>query len=41
MLAALKMLRETYGGAEGYLKKRAGFSEADVERIRRSLQGEA
>ncbi|KAG8915167.1 hypothetical protein FRC00_007064 [Tulasnella sp. 408] len=37
MRATLKMLREEYGGAAGYLKDRLGFSPDDVAKIVENL----
>lgn len=39
MLAFLKVLRQLYGGAEGYLTKAAGFSDEDVKKIKANLLG--
>jgi len=37
MAAFLGMFAEKYGGAEGYVKAELGFSQGDVETIRRNL----
>ncbi|KAG9019978.1 hypothetical protein FS837_008716 [Tulasnella sp. UAMH 9824] len=37
MRVTLKMLREEYGGAAGYLKDRLGFSDEDVAKIIENL----
>lgn len=39
MLAFLNILRQSYGGAEGYLRDRAGFSDEDIEKIKGNLLG--
>jgi hypothetical protein len=39
MVRSLKMLREDYGGAEGYLKDRVGFTEEDIQLIKTALLG--
>lgn len=39
MQAFLKVLRQSYGGAEGYLKDRLGFPDEDIRKIRESLLG--
>ena len=31
------MLKETYGGAEGYVKKYCGLSDEDIATIRKNL----
>lgn len=41
MLATLGMIRERYGGAEGYLREKCGFDEEDIEKIRNNLVGDA
>ncbi|KAL5527764.1 hypothetical protein ACEPAG_6565 [Sanghuangporus baumii] len=41
MLAFLQMLREKYGGAEGYVQKCCGLSKDDIKTIRRNLVGKA
>lgn len=41
MLAFLTMLRENYGGAEGYLKKYAGLSDEDLYTIRSNFLSES
>lgn len=40
IVAFLAHLEESYGGAEGYLRDGLGFSDDDVERIRRNLREE-
>lgn len=37
MLATLEMIKNKYGGAEGYLKQKCGFEDQDVERIRKNV----
>ena len=37
MLAALEMIRESYGGAEAYVKEKCGLSEEDIARIRQNI----
>jgi len=37
MLAFLQMLRERYGGAEVYVKSHCGFSDDDIDIIRRHI----
>jgi CRISPR/Cas system type I-B associated protein Csh2 (Cas7 group RAMP superfamily) len=37
MLAALKMLKETFGGAEGYVTEKCGLTKEDIEKIRNNL----
>lgn len=37
MTATMKMLRDEFGGIDGYLKDWCGFSEDDVEKIRKAL----
>jgi hypothetical protein len=37
MLATLKAIREKYGGAAGYLTKRAGLNDDDLTAIRADL----
>ncbi|KAM3066559.1 hypothetical protein ACMFMG_002273 [Clarireedia jacksonii] len=37
MLATLKMLKETFGGAEGYVTEKCGLTKEDVEKIRKNL----
>ena len=37
MLAVLQMMKEKYGGAEGYVKSRCGFGDEDVATVRRNL----
>jgi len=37
MRATLEVLREKYGGAEGYLKNHAKFTDEDLGKIRQSL----
>lgn len=39
MLATIEMIREKFGGVEGYLKGRCGFGERDLERIRSNILG--
>jgi hypothetical protein len=41
MLSTLEMTREKYGGAEGYVIKKCGLTQKDVERIRVNLTIEA
>lgn len=41
MLATLEMLEKEFGGAEGYLRGRCGFSEAEVRVIQDHLTSEA
>lgn len=38
MVATLGMIREMYGGAEGYIKGPCGFSDEDVVKIRENLR---
>ena len=40
MLATLAMMREEFGGAEGYVKKLCGLSNEDVERIQKNMVAE-
>ncbi|KAF2117525.1 protein-tyrosine phosphatase-like protein [Lophiotrema nucula] len=40
MLATLEMVDEKYGGMEGYVKRELGFSDEDVEKIKKNLRGE-
>jgi hypothetical protein len=37
MLATLKMIREAYGSAEGYIIEKCGLTGEEVSRIRRNL----
>lgn len=37
MLATLDMIKNKYGGAEGYLKQKCGFEDHDIERIRLNI----
>lgn len=37
MLATLDMIKNKYGGAEGYLKQNCGFEDQDIERIRKNV----
>lgn len=37
MLATLDMIKNKYGGAEGYLKQKCGFEDQDIERIRKNI----
>lgn len=37
MLATLALIREKYGGAEGYLKAACGFSDEDISKVRKNL----
>ena len=37
MLATLKMMREIYGGADGYIRTMCGLSETDLVLIRKHL----
>lgn len=37
MLATLEMIKNKYGGAEGYLKQKCGFEDQDIERIRKNV----
>jgi CRISPR/Cas system type I-B associated protein Csh2 (Cas7 group RAMP superfamily) len=37
MLATLKMIRETFGGAEGYVIEKCGLTQEEVEKIRKNL----
>jgi len=37
MAATLKMIREKYGGAEGYLKSHTSLSDEDLQTLRRNL----
>lgn len=37
MRAALEMIETRYGGAEGYLRNKLGFSEDDIETMRKNL----
>lgn len=41
MLAAIEMIRERYGGAEGYLQTSCGLAKEDLEKIRRNIVDEA
>lgn len=37
MLASLEMIKSKYGGAEGYLKKKCGFNDHDIQKIRMNI----
>ena len=37
MLAAIEMIREKYGGAEGYLRTMCGFGDEDISQIRANI----
>ena len=37
MLAALEMIKNKYGGAEGYLKLKCGFNDEDIQKIRSNI----
>ena len=37
MMATLKMIKEKYGGAEGYVIDQCGLTKAEVEKIRKNL----
>ncbi|KAL5349790.1 hypothetical protein ACLOAV_004823 [Pseudogymnoascus australis] len=37
MMATLKMIRETYGGAEAYIREQCGLSDEEIAQIRSSL----
>lgn len=37
MLASLEMIQSKYGGAEGYLKKKCGFNDHDIQKIRMNI----
>ena len=37
MLAALEMIRERFGGAEGYVIEKCGLTKEEVEKIRANL----
>jgi len=37
MLATLRVIRETFGGAEGYVVEKCGLTKEEVEKIRRNL----
>lgn len=39
MIAMLEMVREKYGGVEGYLNGKCGFGDEDLEKIRRNILG--
>jgi hypothetical protein len=41
MLATLRMIRETFGGAEQYVIQKCGLAVEDVDRIRANLVVEA
>jgi hypothetical protein len=41
MLSTLEIIREKYGGAEGYVVKKCGLTNADVEKIRANMIVEA
>ncbi len=40
MLATLEMIRNVYGGPEGYVKSHCGLSDEDIERIRKNVTAE-
>lgn len=37
MIGTLRMIRERYGGVEGFVRKECGLSDADIEQIRKNL----
>lgn len=37
MLATLKLIREKYGGAEGYVVEQCGLTKEEVEKIKKNL----
>jgi hypothetical protein len=37
LAATLEMIRNKYGGAEGYLKTHTNLKDADLDKIRRNL----
>ena len=37
MMATLEMIRERYGGAEGYIREQCGLSDEEIAQIRSSL----
>lgn len=37
MLTTLEMIKNKYGGAEGYLKQKCNFEDQDIERIRKNV----
>lgn len=37
MLASLEMIKTKYGGAEGYLKNKCGFTDHDIQTIRTNI----
>lgn len=37
MLATVEMIREKYGGADGYLRAKCGFGDDDISRIRANI----
>ncbi len=37
MLATLKMIREKFGGPEGYVIEKCGLTKEEVEKIRKNL----
>jgi hypothetical protein len=37
MLATLKMMREKFGGAEGYVIEKCGLTKEEIEKIRSNL----
>ena len=41
MLATLEMIRERYGGAEGYVRNELGFTEEEIDTIRRHIVEDA
>ena len=39
MLAAIEMIRQRYGGPEGYLEAKCGLKDEDFEKIRANIDG--
>lgn len=37
MLATLKMIREKFGGPEGYVTEKCGLTKDEVDKIRKNL----
>lgn len=37
MLASLEMIKSKYGGADGYLKQKCGFTDHDIQKIRANV----
>jgi len=37
MISTLKMIRDKYGGAEGYLKSRTSITDEDIRKLRDNL----